>query len=402
MELREALSALLSHTLARTELHALGARYEGKVRDNYTKDGRRFLVSTDRVSAFDRVLGTIPGKGQLINRMAAWWFEQTREICPNHVLDVPDPQVTIAEELRPLPLEIIVRAYLTGVTSTSIWTHYARGVRTYAGHALPEGMVKHQRLPAPIVTPSTKAEKGEHDVTISRAEAIARGLVSARDFDEIEARALALFAKGSEVAQQRGLILVDTKYEFGRSADGSIKLMDEIHTPDSSRYWYSRTYEDRMKQALDPDALDKEFLRRYLISVGYQGEGAPPVLPDDIRLEAGLRYAQTYALLTGEPFVPVAGDPLARIQRNLALFGGTRLFKVFVTPRRGVLDPQGDTVAQALTAMGFAELRGVRVGRYLEVSVEERDPAKARARVEEMCRRLLTNPIIEDFSVEPQ
>jgi phosphoribosylaminoimidazole-succinocarboxamide synthase len=401
VDLRQALTSQLSRTLARTDFPALGARYEGKVRDNYVKDGRRYLISTDRVSAFDRVLGTIPGKGQLLNEMAAWWFDQTRDLCPNHLLEIPDPQVMVARELRPLPIEVIVRGYLTGVTSTSIWTHYARGLREYAGHKLADGMVKHQKLPKALVTPSTKAEKGEHDETISRAEALSRGLVTAKEFDALEERALALFAKGTKIARDRGLILVDTKYEFGRDEKGEITLMDEIHTPDSSRYWYSRTYEDRMKQGGDPDALDKEFLRRYLVSVGYTGEGAPPVLPDDIRVEAGLRYAQTFELLTGKAFAPVLGDPLARMQKNLALLGGLRSFKVFVTPRKGVLDPQGEAVAQSLSGLGFAEVRGVRVGRYIEVSVEERDAARAAARVEEMCKRLLTNPIIEDFTIEP-
>jgi phosphoribosylaminoimidazole-succinocarboxamide synthase len=397
---KEAVTAQLAHTLSRTDFPSLGEKYEGKVRDNYVRGDKRFIVVSDRVSAFDKVLGTIPFKGQLLNQLAAWWFEVTRDICENHLIETPDPQVTVARNLTPLPVELVVRAYLTGVTSTSIWTHYAQGKRVYAGHQLPEGMKKHQRLERPLVTPSTKAEKGAHDETISREEVLSRGLVSAADFDYIAEKALALFARGSEIAQKRGLILVDTKYEFGKDADGKIVLMDEIHTPDSSRYWYSRTYDDRMKQGGDPDALDKEFLRRYLVSVGYKGEGEPPPLPDDVRVEAALRYSQTFELLTGQEFTPEVGDPTARIRRNLKLSGAARVAKVFITPRKGLLDPQGEAVSRSLVGLGFPEVKGVLVGKYLEVAVEEPDRQRAEARVREMCQKLLANPIIEDFRIE--
>ena len=397
---KETFASQLSQTLGSTHLNELGARYEGKVRDNYTRGEVRYLVSTDRISAFDKVLGTIPCKGQILNQLAAWWFEQTRDICPNHVLSIPDPQVTIAKNLTPLPMEVIVRAYLTGVTSTSIWTHYSQGKRVYAGHTLPDGLRKHQKLDRPIVTPSTKAEHGEHDETISREEALARGLVTEAEFDFVSEKALALFAKGVEVAQKRGLILVDTKYEFGKDEHGNILLMDEIHTPDSSRYWYSRTYDDRMKQGGDPDTLDKEYVRRYLISVGYKGEGEPPTLPDEIRLEAAARYAQTYELLTGHEFAPVLGNPMARLRKNLGLEGDRCKAKIFITPRVGILDPQGDAVSQALHGLGFAETKGVRLGKYIELTLEEKDKTRALARATEMCQKLLANPIIEDFHIE--
>lgn len=397
---KEVFASQLNQTLGRTQLHELGLRYEGKVRDNYTKGDIRYLIATDRVSAFDRVLGTIPFKGQILNQLAAWWFEQTKDLCPNHVLDIPDPQVTVAKNLTPLPMEVIVRSYLTGVTSTSIWTHYSQGKRVYAGHTLPDGMRKNQKLEKPLITPSTKAEKGEHDETISREEALARGLVTEKEFDEISEKALALFAKGAEIAQKRGLILVDTKYEFGKDKDGSILLMDEIHTPDSSRYWYSRTYDDRMKQGGEPDTLDKEFIRRYLVSIGYKGEGEPPVLPDEIRVEAAARYAQTFELLTGQELRPEMGDPLPRIRRRLGLEGKKLTAKIYITPRAGILDPQGDAVSQSLVGLGFSEVKGARVGKFLEVSVEESDKTKALARVNEMCQKLLANPIIEDFRVE--
>jgi phosphoribosylaminoimidazole-succinocarboxamide synthase len=316
------------------------------------------------------------------------------------LIDIPDPQVTVAKDLTPLPMEVIVRAYLTGVTSTSIWTHYSQGKRVYAGHELPDGMRKNQRLEKPLITPSTKAEKGEHDETISRAEALARNLVTEKEFDEIAEKALALFAKGTEIAQKRGMILVDTKYEFGKDKDGNILLMDEIHTPDSSRYWYSRTYDDRMKQGGDPDALDKEYVRRYLVSLGYKGDGEPPALPDDIRAEASARYAQTFELLTGRELQPEQGEPLARIRRRLGLEGAKRTAKIFITPRAGILDPQGDAVSRALGGMGFSEVRGARVGKFLEITLEETDNAKAIERINEMCQRLLANPIIEDYRIE--
>jgi phosphoribosylaminoimidazole-succinocarboxamide synthase len=397
---KEVITSQLTQTLGRTQLHELGLRYEGKVRDNYTKGDTRYLVATDRISAFDKVLGTIPLKGQILNQMAAWWFEQTKDICPNHVIDIPDPQVTVAKNLNPVPMEVIVRAYLTGVTSTSIWTHYSQGKRVYAGHTLPDGMRKHQRLEKPIITPSTKAEQGEHDETISREQALARGLVTEAEFDHIAEKAMALFNKGTEIAQKRGLILVDTKYEFGKDEAGNIFLMDEIHTPDSSRYWYSRTYDDRMKQGGDPDALDKEFVRRYLVSLGYKGEGEPPTLPDDIRVEAAARYAQTFELLTGREFAPDLGNPLTRIRQRLGLDGARCKAKIFITPRAGVLDPQGDTVSQALHRLGFTETRSTRIGKYIELILEETDKGRAMTRATEMCQQLLANPIIEDFRIE--
>lgn len=395
------LTEQLSKTLARTDFSELGQKYEGKVRDNYVKGDKRWIVVTDRVSAFDRVLGTIPFKGQLLNQLAAWWFEETRDICPNHILSVPDPQVTLARNLTPLPLEIVVRGYLTGVTSTSIWTAYARGERVYAGHTLPDGLKKHQKLPTPLVTPSTKAEKGEHDETISREEAIRRGLVTPEEFDFLAEKALALFARGTEIAQKRGLILVDTKYEFGKDEQGQIYVMDEIHTPDSSRYWYIRTYEDRMKQQADPDALDKEFIRRYLVSVGYRGDGPPPPLPDDIRIEAANRYAQTFELLTGREFVPEPGDPATRIRKNLGEKAGLlRTARILITPRKGVLDPQGETVLSSLHSLGFTEVKNLRIGKYLEISLEGSMHANAKERLKEMCEKLLANPIVEDFQIE--
>jgi phosphoribosylaminoimidazole-succinocarboxamide synthase len=309
----------LALTLEGTNFDFLGSRYEGKVRDNYSPgDGRRVIVVTDRISAFDRVLGTLPFKGQVLNQLAAHWFEATRDLAPNHVLAVPDPNVTIARECEPLRAELVMRAYLTGVTTTSIWYQYERGARRFAGHALPEGMKKNQPLPEILLTPSTKAEKGGHDETVSREEILTSGAVSETDFDRAAALAQKLFAFGQARAAERGLILADTKYEMGRAPDGTIVVIDEIHTPDSSRYWFADDYQARLDRGEEPRGLDKEYVRRWLVETqGYRGEGAPPPLADDVRVEAARRYIATYELITGRTFEPDTAEPLARIAKNL-------------------------------------------------------------------------------------
>jgi phosphoribosylaminoimidazole-succinocarboxamide synthase len=313
------LEAQCSRTLERTDFQGLGKRIEGKVRDSYVKDGKRTLVATDRISAFDRVLGTIPFKGQVLNQLAAFWFERTREVAPNHVLSVPDPNVTVGRECRGLPLEFVVRGYLTGVTDTSIWTAYSRGDRVYCGHRLPEGLRKHERLPRPLLTPTTKAEQGAHDELISRDAAIAQGLIDAALYDRAETMVLRLFAEGQQWAEKQGLILVDTKYELGLDDAGTLTVIDEIHTPDSSRYWYLDTYERAMADAADPKAMDKEFVRRWYAQQGYKGEGTPPALTDAVRCEAAQRYIETYERITGLGFVADPEPPLDRIRRNLHL-----------------------------------------------------------------------------------
>jgi phosphoribosylaminoimidazole-succinocarboxamide synthase len=316
----ELLRELCSRTLDRTNFSGLGARIEGKVRDSYVEEKRRTIVVSDRVSCFDVVVGTIPLKGQVLNQMAAFWFEKTRELAPNHLIAVPDPSVSIVREVKILPVEFVTRAYLTGVTSTSIWTAYAQGAREYCGHALPGGMVKHQRLPHAIVTPTTKAEQGEHDELTSRAEIVRRGVMSAQRYDEAEALALKLFAAGSAWAESRGLMLVDTKYEFGIDETGRLVVADEIHTPDSSRYWVLGAYRDAMNAGADPKALDKEYVRRWFVTErGYKGDGPPPPLPDDVRVEAARRYIESFEQLSGREFVPETSEPIARIQRNLGL-----------------------------------------------------------------------------------
>lgn len=318
--LDEILRAQLAQTLAATDLPALGTKHEGKVRDSYVRGPERVLVATDRLSAFDVVIGTIPFKGQVLNQLAWYWFEETAGIAPNHVLRVPDPNVMVARECTPLRAELVVRAYLTGVTETSIWRAYERGARTFCGHALPEGMVKNQKLPAPLLTPSTKADKGDHDASVSREELIAMGHVSAEHFDRAAALAMALFAFGQERAAARGLILVDTKYEMGLSPEGELLVIDEIHTPDSSRYWYADDYEARLAAGKEPRSLDKEYVRRWLAEeAGYRGEGPPPPLPDEVRMEAARRYIANYELITGKAFAPDTAAPARRIAENLRL-----------------------------------------------------------------------------------
>jgi phosphoribosylaminoimidazole-succinocarboxamide synthase len=306
-------------TLERTDLPQLGRRIEGKVRDSYVAGGRRTIVVSDRVSCFDVVVGTLPFKGQVLNQVAAFWFERTRDLAQNHLLAVPDPVVSVVEECRLLPVEFVVRAYLTGVTSTAIWTAYARGERVYCGHRLPDGLRKHERLPEPLLTPTTKAAHGAHDELASRAELIERGAVTEEQFDGAAALTARLFDAGSRWAAARGLILVDTKYEIGLDERGALVVIDEIHTPDSSRYWYKERYEQAMAQGRDPEALDKEYLRRWLVEHGYRGEGPVPAIPDDVRCEAARRYVEAYEQVTGRAFEPDLEDPLPRIRRNLGL-----------------------------------------------------------------------------------
>ena len=327
--LESILKAQLAKTLDDTDLSDLAAvksKYFGKVRDNFTTaDERRIIVVSDRISAFDVVLGTIPFKGQVLNQMARYWFDETQHIAKSHVLAVPDPNVMIARECTPLKAEFVMRAYLTGVTSTSIWIAYEKGAREFCGHALPEGMKKNQPLPGAILTPSTNAEKGDHDESVSRAELIRRGAITAEDFDHAAAMCEQLFAFGQKRAAERGLILVDTKYELGRTPDGEIVVIDEIHTPDSSRYWYADDYEARLAKGEEPRGLDKEYVRRWLVSErGYKGDGPPPALTDEVRIEAARRYIANFELVTGRRFEPDTEEPQARIRRNVQAYLGAK------------------------------------------------------------------------------
>jgi phosphoribosylaminoimidazole-succinocarboxamide synthase len=314
----ETLRKGLDRTLDRTDLEFVGEKYQGKVRDNYTtSDGRRFIVVTDRISAFDRVLGTLPFKGQVLNSLASFWFEETRNLMPNHMLGVPDPNAMECVECKPLAVEMVVRAYLTGVSSTSILTAYKSGAREFCGHTLPEGLSPHDALPKPILTPTTKAPQGEHDENISREQIIARGILTAAQFDEAAAQALILFAHGQRVCAERGLILVDTKYEMGVAPDGRMTLIDEIHTPDSSRFWFAKSYQERMSQGKTPESFDKEYVRRWLAEQGYKGDGPSPTLPDDVRVEASRRYIEACETIRGAKFEPDTNPPHERLVRNL-------------------------------------------------------------------------------------
>ena len=304
----------LDNVLTGTDF-AVGKRISGKVRDSYVlPGGRRALVTTDRVSAFDRILGTIPFKGQVLNQLAAFWFEETRGIVPNHVISVPDLNVMVVAECGQLPLEFIVRGYITGVTETSAWTNYARGARNICGNVLPDGLRKDQKLAKPILTPTTKHEV--HDRNISRDEAVAEGLITPELFDEAAEVCFKMFEAGTKEAAKRGLILVDTKYELGM-LNGKLVVSDEIHTPDSSRYWYADTYEELFAKGEPQRKLDKEYVREWLAARGFRGEGEPPALPNEVRIEAAKRYITAYELVTGREFQPVEGPIAARVEAAL-------------------------------------------------------------------------------------
>ena len=314
-------AAALANPLAATDFPSLGEKYEGKVRDNYTKDGLRTIIVTDRISAFDRVLGTLPFKGQILNYIASWWFEKTKHIAGNHVVSVPDPCAVVVHECEPLPVEMVMRGYLTGTTATSIWVHYERGERTFCGHALPDGMKKHQRLERPILTPSTKAAHGDHDVSASREEILKLTKMPEAEFDAAAKMAEDLFAFGQRLCAERGIILVDTKYEFGKTKDGRIVVIDEIHTPDSSRFWFASTYEERMTAGQNPESFDKEYVRRWLADRGFRGDGPVPEIPDEVKIEASKRYIEAVESLTGEQFQPSLDEPVARLRTNLKISG---------------------------------------------------------------------------------
>lgn len=293
--------------------------YTGKVRDRYDFADKVVLVSTDRLSAFDRQLASIPFKGQVLNQASLWWFRQTEHITPNHIISSPDPNCIIAKKCRVFPVEFVVRGYITGSTNTSMWTNYSKGVREYCGVPLPEGLVKNQKLWTNLVTPTTKDDA--HDELISPAEIISRGMMSAEQWAHCERVSLELFAFGQRVAREHGLILVDTKYEFGIDAAGVITLIDEIHTPDSSRYWIAGSYEGRMAAGAEPENIDKEFLRIWFREHcdPYKDATLPDAPPELVR-ELSRRYLLLYEVITGERFhFPETDDPVAdRIARNLA------------------------------------------------------------------------------------
>lgn len=296
----------------------------GKVRDNYPlSEQRRLLITTDRLSAFDRVLGCVPYKGQVLNQLSAWWFSNTGDIISNHLIETPDPNALVAINVEPFPVEVIVRGYITGVTSTALWHRYSLGEREIYGYHFPEGLRKNQILVEPIITPTTKGGPTGHDERLTCAEVVTKGYLEATDWDLIQTAALQLFKRGQATAKRAGLLLVDTKYEFGRTINGDILLIDEVHTPDSSRFWRADTYSERFATNAEPDNFDKEFVRLAYAERGYRGEGPAPELPEEIWLSASQRYIQIYEMLTGKEFVPGKYPVEFRLQDNLHQAGIT-------------------------------------------------------------------------------
>jgi phosphoribosylaminoimidazole-succinocarboxamide synthase len=320
MSSKTEITAIIENCLEDATFSELPNHEQGKVRDSYSlTDGRRVMISSDRQSAFDQVLAAVPYKGQVLNQVAQFWFEQTADICPNHILEVPDPNVVIAKNLEMLPIEMVVRDYMTGSTETSIWPMYERGERVLYGHVFPEGLSKNQKLPATIITPTTKAAQGEHDAPITADQILTQNLLSEAHWNEVSKKSLALFSRGREIAAQNGLILVDTKYEFGLDENGVVTIADEIHTPDSSRYWIASSYADRLAHVKEPESLDKEFLRLWIAERCDPYKDAIPNIPNETIIEFSEKYIRLYEQVTGQAFIKPGLNISARdrIQRNL-------------------------------------------------------------------------------------
>jgi len=310
----------LRDVLTDARFEEFGGFGRGKVRDFYDLgDGRIIMIATDRQSAFDQILAAVPFKGQVLNDTARFWFEQTGDVVPNHVIEYPDPNAMLVRKLKMIPVEVVVRDYLTGSTSTSIWTMYQKGERTLYGVKFPNGMRKNEKLPVTILTPTTKGEQGEHDLPITGEEIVARRIMTQDKWDELAHAALSLFARGREIAAQRGLILVDTKYEFGYDENGRLRIADEIHTPDSSRYWKAGSYEKLLSERKEPESLDKEFLRLWITRHCDPYREPIPEIPDDTLAEFSAKYIALYETISGRKFNPApASQPIReRIFGNL-------------------------------------------------------------------------------------
>lgn len=313
---KEIIKKQINFTLKETNFKKLGKKYKGKVRDVYIADDKIFLIATDRQSAFDRNLANIPFKGQVLTQTSAFWFEKTKDIIPNHIIDVPDPNVVVCKKLEVFPVEFVVRGYITGVTSTAAWTAYQKGERNFCGNTLPEGLKKNQKFEKPIITPTTKSDK--HDEKISAEEIVKRGLMTQEQWDFVADKALKLFQRGTEIAAEHGLILVDTKYEFGYDDNGNIFLIDEIHTPDSSRFWLKQSYKERFAKNEEPEYIDKEFLRLWFTEHcnPYKDKELPDA-PEELVVELSKRYIRLYEMITGVEFKREVGDVTGRIEKNL-------------------------------------------------------------------------------------
>lgn len=317
----ETIKSRLGHCLVDAHFPQLPNFQRGKVRDSYDlPDGRRVMIATDRQSAFDHVLAAVPFKGEILNQTARFWFESTADICANHVVAYPDANVVIGRKLKMLPIEMVVRDYLTGSTATSIWPMYQRGERVVYGHRLPGGLAKNGKLPETILTPTTKGMAGEHDYPITAAEILEKGVLSEACWREAAETSLRLFARGREIAAKNGLILVDTKYEFGVDENGRLTLADEVHTPDSSRYWIRETYDSRLAAGQEPESLDKEFLRLWIAARCDPYKDSIPEIPAETLVEFSGKYIRLYEQVTGKSFVPAEPGvaPRQRIERNLA------------------------------------------------------------------------------------
>jgi len=315
---RDSLRQAIPLTLRGLELEWPYPQARGKVRDLFwLPNDRRILVTTDRLSAFDRVLTAVPYKGQVLNQLSAFWFAQTADLIANHLLAVPDANVSLVRECQALPVEVIVRGVITGVTKTSLWTLYEAGERHIYGYHLPEGLRKNDVLPQPLITPTTKAGPGQHDERLTCSEVVERGLVDADTWERVQAVALAIFGRGQELAQAAGLVLVDTKYEFGFASDGTLMLIDEVHTPDSSRFWTAESVEQARRTGTEPENWDKEYLRLWYVGQGYQGEGEPPALPNEVVAEMAWRNIALYEALTGRAFDPAPLPAAPRIAAAL-------------------------------------------------------------------------------------
>lgn len=312
---------MISETLTDIDL-PLPDRRVGKVRASWQlPNERRLFVTTDRLSAFDKIVAAVPYKGQVLNQLAAWWFERTADIVDNHVLSIPDPNVLIAIDAKPLPVEVIVRGVITGVTDTSLWKQYADGARVIYGHRLPDGIKKNEVLPNALITPTTKGEAGAHDEPLTVSDVVDKGYVEAALWAQMCDAALAVFARGQQLASAAGLILADTKYEFGLAPDGRLLLIDEVHTPDSSRFWEASSYEERMSSGTEPESLDKEIVRQALASAGYRGNGEAPILDPIVWEQTSARYRKAFERITGTEFVPGEMPIARRIESNLRTAG---------------------------------------------------------------------------------
>lgn len=313
----------LSRSLPQARIPELPNPYFGKVRDCYDlPDDTRLLISSDRISAFDQILAVIPWKGQVLTQLARYWFEVTEDIAANHVISYPDPNVVLGKRLTILPVEIVVRGYLAGTTSTSILTRYKTGARVMYGHTLPDGLRDNQALPQAILTPTSKAFDGGHDEPLTADEILASGLLTRAQWDEVSAKALALFARGQEMSRKQGLVLVDTKYEFGTDVDGNILLADEIHTPDSSRYWIAEGYQQAFESGTRPPSFDKDVIRSWVVARCDPYRDPVPDIPLEMIEKTALVYIDAFEAITGQPFVPdtSGATPLDRIRTNLTRF----------------------------------------------------------------------------------